>query len=441
MNTNIRSFVRGGLLASLFVVASGCGGSGGSDGGTNNPTTSTAHLSIRWQNPARDLEGPTSARSAVIRVMRDGANDIVQTVVRPAAGGNAIHNIANVPTGTSLLVVDFYAGTNGTGEVMRRAQGSLVVAADGTATPAISGTPEDTVASVEILLSEDSPTLTMGANPTLLLSAHAADGALVGIPDTRSWGVVSNATNVVRVNVPDQAAGNWTVTALAAGSATLTASLDGKTASREITVVASQARLRVANLTGEVLTHLTLGPIADAVSGLIGDGETGLFNVPPGQNMVRATIGERAALDLAPATFGAEGEQTLALFATGSAPDLQFETLTIPDTFSTDATFQARFVNLLGAEHPVDVYLTPVESETFQEGDRKANALAFRQTSDLVASASGSQTVWITEAGTTNVLASAVLTSAPGLKAYVYLVGDGFGGFFAVPIFREVAMP
>lgn len=168
-----------GLAA--FLLA-GCGGSGGS-----NPAPRTANLQIDWAARSRAVTGPSSALSARVTLSAAAPNggDLTLVVDRHAdpAAYSQTYTVGQAKTGPHTLTVRFYAGANGTGDVVAVASGTLN--SDNSTTV----TTTQSVKTVSVNAGQDVNT---GDTEELMFAARAEGGALVAVsPGSASWSLVS----------------------------------------------------------------------------------------------------------------------------------------------------------------------------------------------------------------------------------------------------------
>jgi hypothetical protein len=121
----MRSHSPGSFIMCWIMVVmcfSGCGGGG----------SRSASITIHWGARSREIDGPSSAQSAVIFMKGAGQNggDLTFTVNRDSILGQHFQSYETpigVPPGTYLFTVAFPALANGVGTVMGSAAGTISV--------------------------------------------------------------------------------------------------------------------------------------------------------------------------------------------------------------------------------------------------------------------------------------------------------------------------
>ncbi|RYG30382.1 hypothetical protein EON81_25025, partial [bacterium] len=144
-----RTFGASTILPGLLLLLAGCGGSSGG----STPTTPTTNVTfgLTWGARSRAITGPSSALSA--RVVLTGAlangGDLVIAVNRradPAAFTQQVTATQTSKVGTFPMAINFYAETDGGGQIVASAQTTVTIANDGTGIGNV--TTENRVASV-----------------------------------------------------------------------------------------------------------------------------------------------------------------------------------------------------------------------------------------------------------------------------------------------------
>jgi len=199
-------------MAALFLF--GCSDTSMSPSGA---ATGRAAITITWPHATRVI--PLASNSLVIRALRSGVDVVpAQIVARPSGGGVSTVIFPALPVGTVTLQATAYPETAGTGVAQASGSISIIIVAGQTTPFAL--TMNSTVSSISI----QSTTLTMVTGTTMQLLANPINSAgqtvLVAAADL-SWRAANGAGttgggNVVTVN------SNGLVTALAAGTATVT---------------------------------------------------------------------------------------------------------------------------------------------------------------------------------------------------------------------------
>jgi hypothetical protein len=237
------------LLIIVAVAIAGCGGSAAIVPEPPVPPIERvdARVQVRWEEPSREVVGPTSAMSARIRITHSTGAQSETVGNRPEGGGLATYTISNVPVGTSQVLVRFYSGQDAQGTEVGFASGGITVATDGSTTPVITNA-ENTVASVTIATDPPGEFHRIGASALIALTPLDSQGELVAGIGADRWSVTSATPEVATVIVPEGEHGSWYVQFTGVGTAVLTAELDGRSASTTLQVESiptTNARVRI----------------------------------------------------------------------------------------------------------------------------------------------------------------------------------------------------
>jgi hypothetical protein len=278
------------LLCSLIFT--GCGGGGGGGGGPIVPATSVK-ADIHWPARTRALEAPPSALSVVIildNASPDGS-DFTWVIDR----GNDITDHTSSYTspnaakiGPADLTVRFYAQSGGNGAVVATGGGTVTINADGSGIGTV--TINNVISAVTVPAGQ---TISLGEVKDLNFSATESGGAIIAVtPGSVAWAVTGGADKL-RINPNGMAEG------LVPGTATVTATIDGKTSAPQTVTVVSGATITISP-TEAALAFGATRQFTATVSGVTDTGVT--WSVQEG-----ATGGtvDQNGLYTAPATPGA----------------------------------------------------------------------------------------------------------------------------------------
>lgn len=220
-------------LALLALLLAGCGGSNHHSSSSNPGSSSTdtigPQIALAWPARARDFAAPSAATAAIVTFPNGGpsGNSVSQTLTRPtgtAAVTKTYQLGIAVHPGRHLVRVDFLADANSTFTPLATATMNVTVENDG-ALRTLDGKPLGTVASgsnVTGLTVADGQTLEVGATTDLVVTAATTGGVVALTPGSVTFALASGAANLTLGT-------NGSVTGVAAGTATLTATADGVT--------------------------------------------------------------------------------------------------------------------------------------------------------------------------------------------------------------------
>lgn len=220
-----RYFAPAMLMTAMAVWVSGCGGGGG---GTNNPpppTFTRAVVNIDWPARSRNVGAPSSALSLVVNIKksRQDGTDYVWTINRDVTAAATTKRYLSptpeVKIGSWDVTLNFYAQADGGGAVVATGGAHVAIAEDGTGIDAITLT--GVIATVEV---PNNQAVALNAKADLIFTTK--DGAsppnIVAVtPGSATWAVTSGSANLQFVN--------GQANAIANGTATVTATVDGKT--------------------------------------------------------------------------------------------------------------------------------------------------------------------------------------------------------------------
>ncbi len=220
------------MFALSFFTLIGCGGGGNDNNSVPERAQTPVTVGLNWAGRTRSLSGPASALSAVL-ILRGAAPTGGDFTFAPAINRDASrlesHSVSltstnNAFAGTWPLRVEFHAQANGEGDVVGVVDASVTIAADGTgiADLATSGT----VASVTI---DPNQKVLVGATKSVAFSVRdtSVPAKLLALtPGSASFAVVSGDDKL-------DVAPDGTASGFDTGTASVTATVDGKTSSAE----------------------------------------------------------------------------------------------------------------------------------------------------------------------------------------------------------------
>lgn len=217
-----RTLIGPGVVVAM-ALAIGCGGSGGGRSARNQ---GRATIRVTWPTAAARLI-PTSSQSLVVTVAKGGVTVGTLTLKRPQAGGT----LTSLPYGALNVTVKAYASTDGTGVAQALGVGTMTVTEDVPGTVAVNM--DSTVAS--LTLTSNLTTIARGATATLTAAAKDSSGAIVPLAtgsasETLGWSVTPASTAGVTGT-----GATVTLTGLANGDASITASLKVKDTGETVT--------------------------------------------------------------------------------------------------------------------------------------------------------------------------------------------------------------
>jgi hypothetical protein len=246
MKATNRMTVTLGLLALVTLIGCGGGsspfgignlGSGNNSGQTGGNTRAAVKVDINWAARSRAVTASPSAFSAVftLKGAKVGGGDFVFTVDRADAPGAYTQTVVSqdqAVVGSWNMTVQFYAAKGGQGAVVGTGSKAITLNADGTGIGDVAATP--TIASTSVVLPNQS--LTVGQSAALSFTALDANGKAVVVTPGSAFFTVTAGGDKLQVSQ------DGTAKALAAGTATVTVTLDGKTsAPQSIDILASLA--------------------------------------------------------------------------------------------------------------------------------------------------------------------------------------------------------
>jgi len=211
------------VVIAAFPLFVGCGGGGG--GGAAVVATTPLKVELSWAARSRVIAGPASARSAVISLQQGNPSTggsiqfpVINRQDDPATYRQSYLSPTAVRPGPNLITVVFYADKDGAGAVVGVASKAVNIASDGTGTGDIL-----TVAKVQSVSVIAPSFRTVGQSGELTVSALDGNGSAVAVsPGSATFALQSGGDYLALT-----ADGKYT--AKAVGSATLNATLDGKT--------------------------------------------------------------------------------------------------------------------------------------------------------------------------------------------------------------------
>jgi pimeloyl-ACP methyl ester carboxylesterase len=209
------------ILFSLFL-APGCGGGGGD----NKPeeTLTRVRVSIAWAERTRNVSAPGSALSAVLTISGAKADGSEFTYLANRDQSNlAAHTQIYVPVeqvkvGNYPFALQFYAATDGQGDVVGTASGSVTIryASGGSELPSVATTGK--ITSVEVVAGQ---TLTVGEKKEITFRALGQSGEIIAIvPGAERW-TVESGNEKLSVSPTGEA------TAILPGQASVRVKVDG----------------------------------------------------------------------------------------------------------------------------------------------------------------------------------------------------------------------
>ena len=232
MNAAARIIVALGLITLVPLTGCGLGSSslgslipGNGNGQPGGNTKSAAvKVDINWSARSRAVNAPSSAQSAVFTLAgaKIGGGDFIFAVDRadaPAAYTQTAVSAQQALVGNWNMTVQFYGSKAGQGTVVATASKAIALNTDGTGIGDVTATP--TIATAAVVLPNQS--LSVGKSTALSFTAMDASGKAVTVtPGSAFFAVTSGGDKL-------QVAADGTVKALAAGSAAVTVTIDGKT--------------------------------------------------------------------------------------------------------------------------------------------------------------------------------------------------------------------
>lgn len=221
----------------VLLLLPGCGGGGGGNGGggAGGTTTTAVQASVHWAARSRTLNAPSSALSmvATLHNAAPGGGDFAFTVNRdasPAAYTTTYTSTTLAKIGTWDFAARFYAGANGTGDVVGTASATVTITAAGTGIGDI--TTVGTVASVAVPANQ---TVAVGASKDLVFEARTASGSLLALSAGSAFFTLTGGSDKMSVTQSGLATG------LAPGNANVTATVDGIASAAQTVAVTSSA--------------------------------------------------------------------------------------------------------------------------------------------------------------------------------------------------------
>lgn len=212
-----------GFLVCVILLAmslAGCGGGGSSSGGGGGAAT-VVRFSVAWPERTRAIGAPASALS--VRLILEGASPgggDFSTLQNRGAGLAAFTEDFTSPevaqAGSWPLLVRFYAGTAGTGNVVAQGRATISLAANGTGIGTV--TADRIIRSVTVTSGQS---VTVGGTRDLTFTARDDSGALVAVsPGSARWTVLAG-TAFLDLSSDGRAQGK------APGTASVRATVDG----------------------------------------------------------------------------------------------------------------------------------------------------------------------------------------------------------------------
>lgn len=217
----MKNFLKYTLIYSLSLLLIACGGGGGSDGTTNTNTNS---------NNGNNGGGSTTSTLDSISVTPNGSSIITGANQQMSANGSYSNGANQSVTNSASWSVDdtSIASISSSGMLSGLNAGSVVV----TATEAgVSGTATVTIAGISsVSVTPVNPTILVGNTTQMTANANYSNGTVTNVSSTATWS--SSDTNVATVS----SAG--VITAVGAGTATITVTVDGVTSTFTVTITA-----------------------------------------------------------------------------------------------------------------------------------------------------------------------------------------------------------
>lgn len=268
------------LAAALWVT--GCGGGGGGSSPPPGPTVTRVVVNVNWPNRSRNIEAPSSALSMVVTIKGagEGGTDYSWTIDRDVATTATTKRYLSPGTikpGAYDVTIKLYAQAGGTGAVVGTAGAHVTIAADGTGLDALAVT--GVVNTVEVPAGQSVPT---GVKTDLMFTAKDSTGAIVAVtPGSATWTITSGGDKLHFVNGQAEATGN--------GTATVTATVDGKTSAPATVTVGATTGTLVVNAKvagGSLVQNSTIGIYQGATKldeKVSASGSQAFTGVPAGQ--------------------------------------------------------------------------------------------------------------------------------------------------------------
>jgi Tol biopolymer transport system component len=232
-------------LVTVLVIACGGGGGGGGNGG-GTPVTVQVQFTVNWAERSRAIDGPGSAASVKLEIAGAGvpSGDFSFTVNRntdPAAHLETYISVPQAKSGSHLVSATFYAGANGTGDIVGVASGQMTVQTNGQLSGTISTV--GTIATVEVPAGQ---TIVTDQTKQLVFTCRDANSTIIAVsPGSALWNVTAGADKL--------SFSEGFASGLLAGNATVTATVDGKTsAGATVTVQALEHILFTSERDGDM---------------------------------------------------------------------------------------------------------------------------------------------------------------------------------------------
>jgi len=215
-------------LVGAMAFLAGCGG-----GGNRLPTSSggelvTAKVPISWALRAREIGGPSSALSAVVTFDLAGATNQNVTLeadrsAAPAPYRQTYLTSQTVKAGVTSIHARFYSLSGAQGSLVAQADASVLVKPDGTLAK-VDGSPLGAIGAQGQVtaVSISGPQSVSLATPQLAsVNVFDAQNNLLAVSSGSVFFTVANGTGAATI------AANGEITGTAAGTVTLTATVDG----------------------------------------------------------------------------------------------------------------------------------------------------------------------------------------------------------------------
>lgn len=224
------------ILLGLTAVTGCGGGSGGGDPVTNPPATSRIHVTVQWADRSRSVAAPGSALSATVTLAgaKVGGGDETFTVNRNdniAAHTETYDSPEDAFTGSRTMGVNFYAQAGGAGSLVATAIATVHISGSGDIPDAVTNI-QKTIKSVTVTSGQQ---VGVGEDRFLTFTARDMSGNIVAVTDgSARFAAADGADKIVVAGIVG--------TGLAAGVASVTATVDGVTSSpTPVTVLAPVA--------------------------------------------------------------------------------------------------------------------------------------------------------------------------------------------------------
>jgi len=241
--------IRAAFLAAITISLFGCGGGGGDSTAPAAIQTANANVTVNWAARTRDIDAPASAQSLIITLKNASTTgtDVAFTINRdaaPAAYKKSYSCPQLAKVGTLDLNAKFYAQPNGTGSVVGTIDAQFNLAADGTGIGDFATT--GTVASVVVAPNQ---TLPIGVPTDIIFTAKDSGGADLAVSPGSAKLAITAGTDKLQIDSQGRANGT------AAGTAKVTATVDGKTSPEQDVSVGNVTNVTISPATVSLFTN------------------------------------------------------------------------------------------------------------------------------------------------------------------------------------------